>query len=792
MRVTFNPISTSNSYQINKKKQLNSLYSQSLNSDKFEYRNKQESDYNYRLVEKGNTLRLIAFKGVNYATVTTPKLPSIRTGLDNSELYKNDVEKTKSITRGEALKFRLVEGNNNTQDEVDIEVLSPTGKKLGDLPKYLTSKLGKKIQEEPDAYTFLLYGTVSQKGSKPANVLTTIEYHGKNKAEIQELMNSVLYKNIVTPEEVLGRILDYKKVLYGEEVGSEKIKEAQLAIDTIVKTIEDPANQKILLIGHNKPDGDTIGSCAGMKAALQLLGKQQVDIAIDDLAAGFLRNFVSTKEIKKSPEFEEKLKKGLNKRYQDIIDHKTDISTLSEIFSAQQTQEYYQKNISFLKKDDKYDLAIFLDVPSPGKVSPEILKYARNAKKVIYVDHHPIQKREWLKESDNNGLNLGNLTRDHLIWTEPKVPANTMLVSILVNKLLPNIGSEFKIKEYNGTLDKDKKELLNTLASSLVVGTITDTGGYKRNINRSNEDLSVPQEKRITFAPQGLSDWLLNLTNGAETKRSIKNRMKYDLPNKVKFYFPQDYVDFYSSEPAKEELMDIEIPDPEVVTKTNDPEDNIRKRIAEDVEKNTKVYPEIGLGISKIPYDSLKKFLYECNLYHPDINLRDVVGAYKFNRVTIALKYQSKDPKYKVDPKYEENKILATIRQDEVKGDITSSMGIADENSIGFSFRSHDGTNYALILATLFGGGGHNAAAGATLTMPEINMNSKLSVIVNGKKENSFKNIYNAAYKAYQENYLYPDKPNSTKIEIIKDDNGYTAEEIVKKVVKEIREANNK
>lgn len=796
MRVDFTSHTGKTQYTSNfKSKQQNNI-SLNIGHDKFEL-SKVNADY--KLITQGNTLRLISFKALQDPLVATNRNPSIRLGLENSDLYQENIIATSDIKRGAPIKIRVL-SNEESKDlprphNIGIELRTSDDKVIGNLPRSVSNAIGEYIIEEPGAFAFNLYGTVPKKQGKPANVLVDIEYYGKKKADVQGKINTLLFKNCVSPDEILHRILDYKKVLYGEKIGTEKIQETQLAINTITNTIKNPKNQKILLIGHNKPDGDTLGCCVGLKAALDYMGKQQVDIAIDDFSAGFLRSIAQTKDIKKSPEFKKEFEKGMEKRASEVINEDSNLSKLSEIYSVRQLKEYYANNIITLNPDEQYDLAIFLDTSSPSRVSPEIKEYAKRAKKVIFIDHHPVQQKEWQNENINNGITIEELKRQHLFWVEPKVPANTELVSVIIDKLLPNLTERFRNEYYTNTISAKDKDNITKMATALSIGTLTDTSGLRRNINRTAEDYEVPREKRTTFAPSGLVDWLLNLTNGEETKRSLKKKMEFDLPNKSKFYFPKDYVDFYNTEPDKEEFINLEMPDPDIIQASDDYNNNIMKRITKDMELNSKVYPEIGLAISQIPYDSLKNFLYEANLTRPEVNMRDIVGAYKFNPVTIALKYKPKSEYYKsifsVDPRYEENKILTTIRQEEVKGSLNANFHVAEKNSLGFSFRSQEGSDYALILATLFGGGGHNAAAGATVSLPGITFDSKLAVIINGKKETGINKIYQMTKQSFEHNYLYPELPNGIEIKLAIDDDGFEINELIEKMVVQIRSNGN-
>ncbi len=749
--------------------------------DIFEMRTQEKSLPDYKLSKSGNIIHFVSFKALQDPTAI--KAPSIRTGLYDNNNYLDNIKLSRDLERGTKLNLNIINENSNEK----VEISMPDGKKLGYIPPSIDKAIGEFIRKNPEDFTVSLYGTTAATKKNKENVLVDVEYTGDDISSVQEKINVLLYKNVVTPEEVLHRILDYKKVLNGEKVGTQKIQEAELAINTITKALADPKNQKILLIGHNKPDGDTVGSCMGLKAALDYMGKEKVDVAIDDVLAGFLRNVVDSNELKKSPEFVDKLNSGITSKIQKIESDGVDSDDLQEIYSLQKVREYYNDNVKTLDKDEKYDLAIFLDVPSPAKVSPAIKEYAKNAKNIIYIDHHPFQKREWDKEKNNGGLNIDTIKGNHMFWSESKVPANTMLVTILIDKLMPNLASKFRDGYHKDQIAEKEKENIRKMATGLVVGTITDTSGYKRKINKNIEDEQLPADKKTGFAPIGLSDWLLSLTNGEVTRRSIKKQMKYDMPNKVDFYFPQDFVDFYNTEKSMDDEVNTSLPDIDTIMKRNT--DDNYKKIAEELANDTKVYKDLGLGISKVRFDSIKGYLKEYNIRNPEINMRDIVGAYKFNPTTIALKYSSTDPRYKVAPKYENNKISVMIREEEKAQELNANFQLANQNSLGFSFRSQDGTNYAGVLATLFGGGGHASASGASLSLPGLTADSKIIVKINGKVENDMSKIYETVKKNYDNDYLNLTETNAD-IKIETSEDGLPIEELLCNLTQEIRQNN--
>lgn len=794
MRVMNSQTSQFTSIPQDKKRQVYAVPN-SNSDDKFIKQERTTSTKLFKLIESGNTLRLISFKALQNPYDSNLRNPAIRTNLDEIEYYQKtikDSKNKKSLLNSIYFKAKV-------KRNIYIDIYNAENRRLGTLPRSITNKIGKHIVDEPDAFKFSVHEVTEENDAELTNIILNIEYTGKKRAEVQKEIDSILYKDAISPEIILNRILNYKETIHGNEIGAREKKETQEIINTILNTINDSSNQKILLIGHNKPDGDTIGCCMGLKAALDYMNKEQVDIAIDDYASGFLKSIIPPKDIKKSSDFYSGLKEGLNKRIQDVYVSKTEISKLYQIMTLIDTKKHYLDNASLLKPNEKYDLAIFLDVPSPGKVSPAIKEYAKNAKKIIYIDHHPVQKREWDTESKANGISLQKIKNDKLFWVEPKVPANTILVTSLIQRLIPNIESV----AWRNYILNDKKgiDFIKKLSTNLAIGTITDTSGFDRSINESAEDLALPANQKGDFSPSGIFFWLLRLTHGEENKRSTQKKMSNSLSDKPSNYFSQSLSEFYNTGNNREILTKLGVPLSAIQNSTTQEtgrqtigpkkfdDTTLKTNIAKDARKNIRVFPEIGLGLLKIPYSSIKRFTDEYNVMYPEGNMGDIIDVYKYNEETKEVKTQgnSKYPEYQVDPKYDEDKIIVTIKQNEVKNELNSKMHVAKTDSISFSFRSKKGSDYALILATLFGGGGHDAASGANISIPGLTLDSKLAIKINGKRENDMEKIYESTYNCYIDNYLHPEKTNDIEITMELANDGLSIDELLQGMVKQIR-----
>ena len=102
-----------------------------------------------------------------------------------------------------------------------------------------------------------------------------------------------------------------------------------MTLDEILKEINKA--ETFVILAHENPDGDAIGSCLGMCTFLKELGKSDIDVLFKDFPETFkfLPNF---EMIKSEPSYE------------------------------------------------KYDMAIVLDCPNTDRVGKEYRKFIENAK----------------------------------------------------------------------------------------------------------------------------------------------------------------------------------------------------------------------------------------------------------------------------------------------------------------------------------------------------------------------------------------------------------------------------
>jgi hypothetical protein len=140
----------------------------------------------------------------------------------------------------------------------------------------------------------------------------------------------------------------------------------------------------------------------------------------------------------------------------------------------------------------------------------------------------------------------------------------------------------------------------------------------------------------------------------------------------------------------------------------------------------------------------------------------------------------------------ENDNIAVLICQDRKQGELDEKLEIASQNSLRFSFRSAEGTSHAALLASLFNGGGHGAAAGGHLSFPGVELDSKLAVNIQGQRETDPKKIYQTLRQneavlrdskildAQKSRHLIP-------IQVVMDPTGKTCADLIQDIVQEIR-----
>jgi nanoRNase/pAp phosphatase (c-di-AMP/oligoRNAs hydrolase) len=321
--------------------------------------------------------------------------------------------------------------------------------------------------------------------------------------------------------EVMSTILKYERQNHGCKAANAM----REVVVNIVKELESPNNKNILLVGHCKPDGDTIGCVLGLKNALDLkCPDKNVVCAVDDKIPGLFRHKIpGISDVMKRPapqelfdHLHEQLAQLEAKEQTPAVQNQIDILN-SEIETLKDP-----KNV--LDPEQKFDLVVMMDVPMPKRFTHRFKDQIEGADKVIYIDHHPYRIQEWEAAKNSTGVDMKKVHSDKLGWIAELVPAATQQVAIIGSMLLPELSSIGAAK-----LTQSQKEKLDAFVASTVTGMATDTGAFTRTANLLPQHIEVPVQERPNFKPEGLAKWLMNLTPDSINKKWLREEITYDI-----------------------------------------------------------------------------------------------------------------------------------------------------------------------------------------------------------------------------------------------------------------------
>ncbi len=570
-----------------------------------------------------------------------------------------------------------------------------------------------------------------------------------------------IYQPDFSPKQVLERIFDVE----GKRNGLGEVRKIKDAVDTIVKEIKDPKNKNILVLGHCSPDGDTVGCVIGMTAALKgAFPDRNVDASIDDDIPNSFSKVPGVEDIKRP--YNAKAVNSVKKNI-EMLEKSTNpaakkqIETLNkELERLTDKSRFFDPNTVDGKEAKKYDLVIMLDTPTEGRSSRAFKPYFENAGKTIFIDHHPLKQAEWANAKEKLGFDMNKAIQDKMALVVDSVPAATQIVTAICDKA-GMLGEMFK-----NSVDNAKK-----FVAGIVTGTQTDTCGYKNQANYHPSDAKLPQSQKANYYPEGMSNYLMNKLDNEINKKWMRENLFYELPNQP-------------------------------LTNNLGPKDAVLMMAL----RGREMYPEIGLGMMRVSYAVMENILNEAKKQDENVQMTDVYNSFKNCEVMSALKTNPTFSKPNPNPvtnaekaaetyrsAYDKDRVAVFMAQNQVEGSINKFSQIADKNMISFSFRSGGETNAAQVLATVFGGGGHAAAAGANLSMKGLDFKSKLIVKVNGQVA-SAKEIFEAANNnvnvSNNNKINFKDKAKMMKkieIEMSQDGTGRTCGELIKDVLTEMR-----
>jgi nanoRNase/pAp phosphatase (c-di-AMP/oligoRNAs hydrolase) len=731
-KIEYNTASINNNYRA----------TNNLNSDKFI----KNSSPDILLQRNGNITKIISFCGdaevlsleQHISTLSTYDYPAIKMGLGGVSQFQDNIENidVKKIRNTPELIFKVDEENN----DIGL-VFKENGQQIGFIHYEILNYLYEDIKENPDDFKARLTKVIKFDDMNYIGLRADLFYVGKDTERINKKFKEILdddeCKPITfakaepkSPEQIMELVLKYEKQLNGTEAENNLKK----SIDAIVSEIKNESNKNILLLGHQSPDGDTIGCVLAMKHAIELMkADKNIDCAIDDRIPLLFSYLPGIKEIK-SPSVD-LIMKNIDDKIDELKSNDTDAKELETFINIKETLE---KTFKPLDENKKYDLVILMDIPTQEKLGPNFSKYIdKNNTKIIIIDHHPKSKNNW-----NDFLNSANIKEnDNRFFSliADRVPAATELVAVVIGKMLPWINNP-----------EDQTEDVSNIAKPLLTGLHTDTSNYSRSANLNLEDKKLEKWNRPKYDPLSLAKWFTVLTDHTITTNYIEANL----------YEHNKFLNQFNFS---------------------------------DITSNKQFNKDLGLGYVKVSFEDAYKLWLTMAEINPEIAETDIYSALKMSKEIKKMKrkHPSYDPDYS---KYEQSKIVYLIYQNAKKDKLDMSLKKANADKFVFSFRSAHGTNHAALLAGLFGGGGHGAAAGGRLSAPELNFDTKLQVHIDGNKINDPAIILNALENNFK--IINPSNDESEKSLVFKkisvtvspDQNkGKTVTDLVEDVVKEIR-----
>lgn len=648
---------------------------------------------------------------------------------------------------------------------------------VGTVPVTLTNKFAKLIESNPaekDNFKFELTNVNGGVNSAfpTVGLEVAFKYVGKDenvKQQTKDLFTSLIdsdkktvassvsmFEEPTSPKEVLERMFDIE----GQKKGLGKVRELKTAIDTIAKEINNPKNKNILVLGHCKPDGDTIGCVLGMQAAIKgAYPERNVDMAIDD---DIPNNFAKLPGV-------DNIKRPYNGFAVYQLEKNIELLQRSDSDAAKEQIKKLQKEETRLKNPDrtfdagaidgkakKYDLVIMLDTPVPGRTSKNFKKYFESADKTIFIDHHPHRASEWAAESKKLGLDLDKVKANNLFCVADTVPAATQIVTAIADKagLL-------------GKMFKNSLESAKQFVAGVSAGTLTDTCRFDKVASHDSKDYAKPVTERPTYKPEGMTKWLYNeleKVGGGIDKQWIRLNLDYELPNKRIKNADGTFV------PGPRDMV---------------LEKSVKGRIMD---------ADLGVGMITVSYDDMQEVFEAAQKQDKKVQFNDVYSAFKSSQALTSLKMpgsvkedvegmSAKGQAYSTyKSPYDYDRLAVLITQNQKQGELNANSQIADKNTYSFSFRSSGQSNLAQVAATLFGGGGHSQAAGGGISMKDLTLETPLKVMINGKEEKDFAKVFAKV------NDIIAKKADSSEIKIEKaDKEGKSIPELIKSITAEMR-----
>lgn len=741
--------------------------------------------------KSGNTISVVTFTGLKNPTALLPPALQMRvSGVTRfqkaaaASKFQNACENINKLADsmwkdGDRLKFEFIKGK--------VILVHPKFGDIGRVPDEIATEIYPVMKKDKNNFYFELSNVIAgtTKGAETIGLRVNLLYKGKNQKNINKVraaFNNVLndkecaekvmlYQPKTSIQDILKVTLDYENNVNGPE----SAKTMMQIINNIAKVLKDPENKRILVAGHCKPDGDTYGGCKALENAIGLaFPDKHVDVAIDDKIPGLFRHKIKGfDEGVKVPHSSEYVS-NLQKEIKELEKHEQTEQIKNQINILKDEIQSFKKSGKVLDKDAKYDAVVLVDIPTPKRFTNAFKQYIENAKKVIYIDHHPYKFNEWEEAKAQTGVNMQAIQEQKLGLVAEAVPAATELIAIIAGKILPGIDN--LVRDAKGKLrpafvkTEEQQNKWNNFVTGIVTGMTTDTSAFIRTANLLPEHAAMPVQDRPNFVPEGLAKYLMDTTGGKVTKKWLRDELSYDISDKALDklgYSARDLMIKYSLE-------------------------------------GRRVYPDLSLGVVSVNYDKMNKVwqtaLEDTN--SKDTIFLDVQNAFKLNEVmstlksdpTMAKDASSSAAKQNYKGLYDDDRIAVLICQDKKKGELDEKLRLAENNGLRLSIRSSDTSDHAEVLCSLFGGGGHGGAAGGRVDLPGIELNTKLGVKINGSAEKDFAVILKELKQnlAINHDHQISDeqkKQMMKKVELVADEKGETCEGLIARLAREIRRA---
>lgn len=688
---------------------------------------------------------------------------------------------------GDLLTWSMAKNNKGAQ----IHLSHPIYGQLGRVPDEVAGELYTMLLNNQNSFRFELSNVIAgtSKGAATVGLRVNLKCIAKDeklkeqaKTVFDNLLNSkehslskyvMLYQPSVSPEQILKRMLQVEE----SEKNLGAAKEINNAIKNIANEINNPDNDRILILGHCKPDGDTLGSMIALKTAIKSKYPQKnIDCAVDDKIPGLFREKLpGIQEVKRpyNPEKIKSLKANISKLEANGSELALEQAALlkNDLKDLQNPKNLFDASPLFGKPKKKYDLVITVDVPTPQRFSGAFKDYIKDSKRQVYIDHHPLRVDEWNAQKDETGLDVKKIKDDGLALICESVPAAAQLVGVVTNKA-------GMVKDMFAQRTEDAKKY----AAAIITGISTDTGSFTRTANLLPQHALMPVQQRPNYYPEGMSKWFVDKFNkkSGVDKKWLRENITYDVPDNFLSKVPSDDDGF-------------------------SPRDLMLKYALDGRE----MYSKLGLGIINVEYDQMYDVFNRSLKQDKDITLLDVQNGFKYSEVMNALKSNPKDTaelarsphslsayaEQTYMSKYDDDRIAVLIIQDRKRDFMTENSDIASQNGLRLSFRSSDTSDHSELLASLFGGGGHGGASGARIDLPNVNIDTPLVVKIDGKVEDDAEKIYKTIRKNYDIMHdssidvnKRADLCQSVKIDLAKiNQPGRNVSQLIQDITKEIR-----